>query len=169
MLSKGSVATLPIILLAIAWWQRGRISWRDVARTVPYFLVATVLTVVNIRFQTQGSFSALRSASGLERLLGAGGVVWFYFAKALLPIDLSFVYPRWQISASDWNWWIPVAAAAAVTVVLLWRYGKEWCRALLLAWIFFGAAPSPAMGFADVGFMKYSLVADHYQYLAPSP
>jgi tetratricopeptide (TPR) repeat protein len=49
---------------------------------------------------------------------------------------------------------------------VLWRYRKSWGRPFLFAWGVFCAALVPVMGFTDVGFMKYSLVADHYQHIA---
>ena len=36
----------------------------------------------------------------------------------------------------------------------------------MFAWGFFCAALIPVMGLVDVGFMQYSLVADHYQHIA---
>ena len=41
-----------------------------------------------------------------------------------------------------------------------------WTRPLLFAWGFFCVALLPVLGFADVGFMKHSLVADHYEHIA---
>ena len=107
----------------------------------------------------------MRNADFISRLLGAGGVVWFYLYKALLPVDLAFVYRQWHIENTNPLWWLPVAAALALTVAL-WMCRKSWSRSLLFAWVFFCAALAPVMGFADVGFMKYSLVADHYQHIA---
>ena len=49
---------------------------------------------------------------------------------------------------------------------VLWLYRKSWSRPLLFAWGFFCVALLPVMGFADVGFMKYSLVADRYEHIA---
>jgi protein O-mannosyl-transferase len=37
---------------------------------------------------------------------------------------------------------------------------------LLFAWVYFCIALVPVMGFTDVGFMRFSLVADHYQHIA---
>ena len=99
-----------------------------------------------------------------ERLLGAGCVVWFYLYKALLPFDLAFIYPQWHIKAGNRLWWLPLLAALAVTAVL-WLYRESWSRPLLFAWGFFCVSLVPVMGFTDVGFMKYSLVADHYQHI----
>ena len=164
MLSKGSVVVLPVLLLGIIWWLRP-VTIRDMLRTAPFFAVAAALAAVNVWFQTHGSGEVLRTASFTERLLGAGGVVWFYLYKALLPLDLDFVYPQWHIKAGNPLWWLPLLAAFAVTAVL-WRYRTSWSRPLLFAWGFFCVALAPVMGFTDVGFMKYSLVADHYQHIA---
>ena len=169
MLSKGSVAILPLVLLLIAWWQKGRITEWDLARTAPFFFIAILLTGVNIWFQSHGGGTAIRSASFAERLSGAGAAVWFYLGKALLPINLTFIYPLWKIRTIDLLWWLPLEAAVAFTALLMWKSysspANEW-RTLLLAWGFFCVALAPALGLVDVGFMKYSLVADHYQYIA---
>ncbi len=166
MLSKGSVAILPAVLLLIAWWQRRRIEISDIRKTTPFFVLAALLIYVNIWFQTHGSGNVIRTADTGQRLFGAGAVVWFYLAKAALPLNLSFVYPAWNIELKNWIWWMPLAAAVFASA-FLFRYRRfGWCRALLFAWGLFLIGLVPVMGLADVYFMKYSLVADHYQYLA---
>jgi protein O-mannosyl-transferase len=164
MLSKGSVAVMPLLLLLILWWRRP-LTWRDLLWMLPFFAVAAILTGVNIWFQTHGTGEVIRNASGGIRLLGAGGVVWFYLFKAVFPWNLSFVYPQWQIQVNNPMWWLPLFAVGMVTVVL-WRYRNGWGRPLLFAWGFFCIALLPVMGLIDVYFMKFSLVADHYQHLA---
>jgi tetratricopeptide (TPR) repeat protein len=164
LLSKGSSAVLPALLLGIIWWRRGVKKW-DILRIVPFFLISVLSTGVNIWFQTHGSGGAIRNAGFAERLLGAGSVVWFYLFKAILPYNLMFVYPQWQIRVGNPLWWLPLMAALAVTAVL-WQYRKGWSRSFLFAWGFFCVALLPVMGFTDVGFFQYSLVADHYQHIA---
>ncbi len=180
MLSKGSVAVLPVLLMGITWWlstqeivpiiepRRTRLLVylrRYVWPMAPFFLVALVFTAVNMFFQTIGLQEAIRVADYTQRLLGAGCVVWFYLYKALFPIDLSFVYAHWDIEAGNVLWWIPLFSALVVTAVL-WLYRKSWSRGLLFAWGFFCVALLPVMGFSDVFFMRYALVADHYQHIA---
>ncbi len=168
MLSKGSVAILPIVLLLIVWWQKGRIQISDIARIAPFLLVAVVLAGVDVWFQKHGTQIIFREATLAQRLMGAGTAVWFYLSKALLPLDLIFIYPLWDVRASA-AWLLPLLAALAVTGILLWRLKSPrpvWSRALLFAWAYFCVALAPVMGFTDVGFMRYSLVADHYQYVA---
>ena len=177
MLSKGSVALLPVALAGLLWWRRG-FSWRDWLRLGPFFAVAVGLAIVNVWFQAHGSKEVLRAAGFEERLLGAGAVIWFYLGKALWPLHLIFVYPQWHISAGEVLWWVPLLATAAVTLGLGWRahcwrhtaadYGPReiWWRAGFVAWLYFCAMLVPVMGFTDIVFMKYSLVADHYQHLS---
>src|SRR6185295_4673405 len=99
MLSKGSVAILPLVLLLIDWWKQNRITVRDLVRAAPFVVVAVPLVMANMWFQTHGSGEVIRSTSFIERLLGAGAAVWFYLGKALLPVNLMFVYPQWTIDA----------------------------------------------------------------------
>jgi tetratricopeptide (TPR) repeat protein len=162
MLSKGSVAILPLVLLGIVAWHR-RLSWRDGLWAGPFLLVAGALTAVNVWFQGHHLASAevIRRATPLERLLGAGAAVWFYLSKAVLPFNLTFFYPQWRIAAGQILWYLPLLAAAGLTVWLWRRF-----RPGLFAWLYFCAALLPVMGFTDVYFMKFSLVADHYQHLA---
>ncbi len=164
MLSKGSVAILPVLLLGIVWGRRP-LTRRDLIRAVPFFVVAAVLARVNVWFQTHGIITEIRTASFAERLLGAGAVVWFYLYKAMLPINLAFIYPRWHIDTEQVRWWLPLLACAGVSGVL-WSYRRGWSRPLLFAWGYFCVALVPVMGFTDVGFMEHSLVADHYQHVA---
>lgn len=166
MLSKGSVAVLPVLLLLIVWWRYGRLCKHDVIRTAPFFVMAIGLTLVNIWFQSHGNVESIRGAGFIERLLGAGAVIWFYLCKALLPINLAFIYSPWHIDPSQWQWWLPLFATAAVTAILVWQRRHTWVQALLLAWAFFCISLLPVMGFVDVSFMKTSLVADHYQHIS---
>jgi protein O-mannosyl-transferase len=164
MLCKGTVPMLPVILLGIIWWLRPLSRW-DILKTAPFFVVAAVLTGVHVWFQTKGTGEVIRDAGFVERLLGAGGVVWFYLYKAIFPINLMFVYPQWEIQTSNFLWWMPLFAIIIVTV-MLWLYRDRFNRAFLFAWGFFCVSLIPVMGFSDVVFFRYSLVADHYQHIA---
>ncbi|MGA2798917.1 MAG: tetratricopeptide repeat protein [Thermoguttaceae bacterium] len=164
MLSKGSVAVLPVLLLCIIWWLRP-LTRQDFAWISPFFLLAGILTKVNLWSQVRDTGTVFRSADFLERLLGAAGTVWFYLYKAILPLDLAPVYPQWHIQASYLRWWLPLLAVLGVTVVF-WRHRSGWSRPFLFAWVFFCVALFPVMGFTDVGFMRHALVADRYQHIA---
>lgn len=164
MLSKGSVAILPLVLVGIIAWLRP-LTRRDLVRVVPFLLVTAVLIPVNMWFQSRFTNQVVPAMDLVERVLRAAAVTWFYLYKALLPLHLSFVYPKWQIDAGQLRWWLPFAAAVVATGVL-WRYRRSRARLLLFAWAFFCLSLAPVMGFADIAFMEHSLVADHYQHIS---
>ena len=165
MLSKVSAAIVPPVLLLVVWWMRP-LSRRDVERIVPFFAVVLVLLWVNLWFRSRGiAPPVVDHPSPLDRVLGAAGVVWFYLSKALVPIDLSLMYPDWHVHAAELRWWLALAAAALVTAALWW-FRETWSRPLLFAWLFFCGTLFPVMGFTDVGVGQHIVVADHYAHLA---
>jgi len=164
MLGKGSVAMLPVVLLGIVAWRRP-LTRDDGLRMVPFFVASAVLIAVNLSFTGSEADAIARAAGPGERLLGAGAVVWFYLYKAYVPLHLAFVYPMWTIRAEDPRWWLPLCAALLLTVAL-WLLRGKLGRGPLFAWGYFCVSLVPVMGFTDVYFMRYSLVADHYEHLA---
>jgi tetratricopeptide (TPR) repeat protein len=166
MLSKGSVVVLPLLLLLTIWWWRGRILLADCGKLMPFVLAGAALTGINVWFQTHGSGEAIRDAGFLERSLAAGAIVWFYLYKALVPINLLFIYPNWETNPRELFWWIPLGLLVLVTAGLWMNRRTRWVRAVLTGWLFFVIGLLPVLGFTDTGFMRYSLVADHYQHIA---
>ena len=167
MLSKGAVVSLPVVLLLCGWWRRGAITRRDLLRSLPFFAVAALMSGVEIWFQYARAIGedVIRDDTILQRLIGAGWVVWFYIYKALLPIRLCFIYPRWEIDATNWLAYLPGLALLAL-LGLCWRYRRSWGRPLVFALGYYVLTLGPALGFVDIYFMRYSLVADHYQYVS---
>ena len=159
LLSKGSVAPLPLVLLGLVAWRR-RLTLRDALWSAPFFALAAALALVNVWFQTHGA-SVIRQLTFADRLVGAGGVGWFYLGKALWPARILFIYPQWHLDAARFLWWLPLLAAAVVTAAL-----ARLSRPALFAWGYFWVMLIPVLGFADIAFMEYSPVANHYEHLA---
>jgi len=164
MLSKGSIAMLPVVLLGIIAWQR-RLAVPDWLRLLPFGLVAAVLTGVNIWFQHHHSAEIIRQAGPLQRVLEAGAIAWFYLAKAIWPLHLSFCYPQWELLPGAVSSWLP-ASDAVLGFAPLGLCRGWYGRSLRAALGYFAVMLIPVLGLTDVYFMKYSLVADHYEHLA---
>ncbi len=164
---KGSAVVLPGVLALTTYWIRP-LRRSDAYKLGPLFAMAVILACVNVWFQTHGREVVFRNASYLERALTAGAAIWFYLYKAFLPIDLSLIYPKWNVNVGNWLWYAPMVAALAVSTALTYFELKKkgWARPFFFAWFFFLIALAPALGAADVGFFRFAVVADRYQHFA---
>jgi tetratricopeptide (TPR) repeat protein len=165
-LAKPTAVTLPAVLLLLAWWQRGKIDWRDMLRAIPYLGIAAGLSALAVWMQqalTAGQ--VIRTDPMLSRVALAGTAVWFYLGELVWPANLTLVYPRWWADPHDLLWYrFDVALLAALIVAWIWR--RSWGRPVLVALGCYLALLLPVLGFVNISFMEHSLVADHWQYMA---
>ncbi|MDP7019503.1 MAG: tetratricopeptide repeat protein [Pirellulaceae bacterium] len=177
MFAKTVVVTMPFVLPVLIWWRRGALTWRDFALSLPFLAAAAPMFIIvfssNANFGGAGVKIVGDAAAGggqwdysiLERGLIAGRAMWFYAGKMLYPAQLCFVYPTWDIDAKSIVQ-LAVAIAAAATPIACWMMRGRVGRGPLAAALFFGLTLGPASGFLNYYFQRYSLVADHLQYLA---
>lgn len=163
-LSKTSVVMLPFVLTLCTWWQRGKISREEIIRILPFFAIGGALGINEIFFQYSAiGEDIVRSDGFLSRFASAGWVVWFYLYKAIIPLNLNFIYPRWVIDSSSVISYLPAFIVIGLFVVL-WYHRNNWGKACLFGLGYFVINLFPVMGFFDINFMRFSLVADHWQY-----
>jgi tetratricopeptide (TPR) repeat protein len=166
--SKTVTATFPAAVLLVLWWKRGKLTRKEIVPLLPFFVVGIALgSVTGYLERTHIGAHGVEwsSLTPLDRLLIAARAVWFYAGKLALPITLIFIYPRWLIDPHEVVQWIyPVALA--VVLISLWRLRTRIGRGPLTAILFFIGTLFPALGFVNVYPMRYSFVADHFQYLA---
>ncbi len=112
-----------------------------------------------------GSTEVEWSLSMLQRFVMAGWALWFYLGKLLIPIQLSFVYPIWDIN--DYlSLQLLIPVSCIMSLVALWLFRQKLGKGPLVAMLFFAGTLLPALGFIDYFTMRYTYVADHFQYLA---
>lgn len=166
LLAKTTAASLPLVLAVLLLWKR-RLGKRDLWLLLPMLAAGAVMGRLTALLEKQqvGASGAEWSMSLLERCLVASRALWFYLGKLVLPTNLTFVYPRWEIDErAAWQYLFGLALAAAAICLALaagrWGWGPG------VAFIAFILMLAPALGFFDVFPMRYSFVADHFQYLA---
>jgi tetratricopeptide (TPR) repeat protein len=91
--------------------------------------------------------------------------VWFYLGKLIWPVNLTFIYPRWNLDAVSALKFLPGLLLAAI-FGLAWRWRHSWGRPVLMLMVCYVGLLLPVLGFVNIYFMEYSLVADHWQYAA---
>jgi tetratricopeptide (TPR) repeat protein len=167
LLAKTVVCVLPVVVLLLVWWKRGRIGMRDVVPLLPFFALGLGLALVTVWMEKThvGARGEAWNLSLVDRTLVAGRALWFYAAKLAWPQRLTFIYPRWQIDAGTWWQYLFPAAAGAVAAGLFAARARLG-RGPFVAVAIYAVTLAPALGFIDVYPMRYSFVADHFQYHA---
>ncbi len=166
MLSKTATCTLPAALMLLLCWKRGRLPWREILRLVPFFAAAGGLGVLTYDLEARYVRAAGEyfDFSWVERTLIAGRALWFYAGKLLWPVQVSFVYPQWDIDARVW-WQYVYPGTALLLVFALVVARRRIGTGPLVAILFFGGTLFPVLGFINFYYMRYAFVADHFVYL----
>jgi tetratricopeptide (TPR) repeat protein len=167
LLSKSVAASLPAALLLILWWKRGIVVRRDWLTLLPMLLVGAVFGLLTVWLEREHVLAKGPEwdLSFLDRCLIAGRALWFYASKLVWPQDLAFIYPRWAIDPGAWwQYLFPLAAVAVVSALFVLR--QRMGRGPVTAVLFYAGTLFPALGFFNFYPMRYSFVANHFQYLA---
>lgn len=167
LLSKSVTCTLPVVLLLLLVWKHGRIPLMDAFRLAPFFILGAALGLLTVWMEKSavGAQGTDWDFTWIERCLIAGCVSVFYLIKLVAPLQLTFFYPRWEIDGGRWELYLAPLAVLTL-VVFLWVRRKQWGFGPLAAILYFLVTLFPALGFFAVYPMRYSFVADHFQYLA---
>ncbi|NDC53852.1 MAG: hypothetical protein EBZ74_06060, partial [Planctomycetia bacterium] len=162
LLAKTSVVTFPIAIVGWEWFRR-RLDATAVARSTPFFVAALIGGLLTIACNAAHETGVVHDKTLADRIAGAFMAVWSYIGKAILPVNLCFVYPRWQIDPGSMAGWLP-ALACAGTAALVASLPKSIGGPLAAGVGWYVVMLAPAVGIVDIYFLSYAPVADHYQY-----
>ena len=164
--AKTTACTLPAAMLVMAWWKRHSIDRKRILQVVPFVVISTLMGLVTMWWEKvhQGTSGQMFAFTPIERLLIMSRAIWFYLEKLVLPRNLAFSYPKWDIQPTDLLQYLPVAALIATAVVLWLR--RNSARGTIAAGLFFALTLAPMLGIISLWTFRYTYVADHYQYLA---
>lgn len=167
LMSKTAVCSLAVIILFMIWWREGRLRLRDWGFMLPFFIAAVILGLLTMWIERHflGSIGPEWDFTLTQRCLIASRALWFYVWKLIFPLNLTFIYPRWDIDTMSLFQWLPVVLTIVV-FSLFWLLRKRIGRGPFACIAFFVITLAPGIGFINHYFMRYSFVGDHFQYLA---
>jgi len=165
MLAKTAVSFLPATLLLVLWWQKKRVTVRDVLWLIPMAGISVGMGVLTIYVEQHvGGASGREFQLGfMERVLVSGRSFWFYLGKLLFPYPLIFIYERWQIDAGAW-WQYLYPLATLGLLVGLWMARGRMGKGVWVAFMHFYMTTSMLVLVVVLWMMRYSFVSDHWQY-----
>lgn len=167
LLSKTVLCSLPVIIWLVIWWRRGRLRGFEIAVLVPWLALgaASGLLTAWLEKTHVGASGEVFAFTASQRVMIAGRAAWFYWLKLLWPHPLVFMYPRWDPAEFTPVDLIPPAAVVLLLAGLAMAIPRVG-RGPLVAVLGFLVTVFPALGFVSIYPMRYTFVADHYQYLA---
>jgi tetratricopeptide (TPR) repeat protein len=166
--AKSSACTLPAALFLILWLQKMPITKQRLIQLVPFLILSIGMGLLAVwweRYHQGTSQAVFPFLNPIERTLVASRAVWFYLSKLIWPSNLTFIYPKWNISPAhllDYTWLL-AGIMSCVAIYFLRRYVG---RSVEVAAVFFVVTLTPVLGFIMLFTFRYTFVADHYQYLA---
>lgn len=163
--SKTVTCVWPVAMLIVVWWKDGR-GWLAALRPLaPFFALGLIDGVLTAGLERDkvGAQGPEWEFSLWQRLGIAGRSLWFYLGKLAWPEPLVFIYPRWRLDPAHGVAALLLYVAGALKLL---QRQKKWGRAPFAAVLFFTVALAPALGFVNFYPMRFSFVADHFQYLA---
>ncbi len=163
MLAKTAVAPLPLLLALAGHWLRPlRQRWVALA---PLVAAALVLSIVTVVYEAVDASGPRFAAGANERFARMGWIAWFDLKQAAFPWPTAFVYPRWQIAEWGASAYLPSVAGLCL-LALAWFSDRRARTGLALCLTAYFLMLGPVLGWFNVVFMQYALVADHWQYPA---
>jgi tetratricopeptide (TPR) repeat protein len=162
MLAKPSAVAVPIIAGGIDLLLFRRRWFAVGASLMPWIACAGAIVLVTQDQQSTGLF--VDAVSPSRRPLVASDALSFYWAKVVVPLDMTVDHGRRPatIFEQGWAWWtwiLPVGLLIAAAILPGRRY---WLVGLGI----FTAALGPVLGLVPFEFQEVSTVADRYAYLA---
>lgn len=169
LMSKPSVVTLPLVLLALDFWPLGRLRlqpaagwWREhrciLLEKLPFLALSAIIAYVTVRMQVASNAFAL-AVPLTDRLGNAVVSLARYLGNILRPVELAIFYEH----PGAW----PAAVVTGALVLVLGLTAYAWWRRhrlpwVLAGWAWFLAMLLPALGLLQVGLQA---MADRYTYL----
>lgn len=161
LLSKIQAVILPISMILVDYYFSNKISFKSILKKAPYFMASLATGLIGIYFlKDQGSLETADNYAAIDRLFVGSFSLVVYYIKALIPYELSPLYP--YPTKVPWYFY-PSMLSFIGTAGFLWvAYKRQWKVA------FFGIAFFTANIFFLLQILGagQGFIADRFSYIA---
>lgn len=168
-LSKAMAVPLPLILILIDYYYHRKIDLKTIAEKIPLLIFAILIGYNATIIQATEAIADYKIFTTLQRLMFASYGFMMYWAKLILPINLSAFYPYPTLDKHGGIPLIfniaPIIALAIVFVpgIIFYKMkNSEWLRIYVFGMGFFALMVALVLQFMSVG---SAVMADRYSYL----
>ncbi|MDD5129736.1 MAG: tetratricopeptide repeat protein [Candidatus Omnitrophica bacterium] len=160
LLSKSMAITLPLVLLLLDYFYSRKLSWAVFLEKIPYFLLSVLFGLLALLASSSSQAFYIQGSYGLfTKLAGASGDIVFYLSKLIAPLNLSALYPYFEVKNNPFYLYAFVLVLIlAIAAVISIRYTKK----IILGSGFFLLVIFPALRSLP---LDKILPADRYVYL----
>jgi tetratricopeptide (TPR) repeat protein len=165
LLSKSAAVTLPVVLVAIDFYQARKINRRALLEKLPFFALALLFGIITLLSQKSGGaigdFSTVYSP--INRFFLVVYSIAFYIVKMIIPFNLSALhyYPDAEGGMLPWPYYLSLPVLLALSSLLLKK--TSFRRETISGMLFFLITISVMLQFFTFG---YSLTAERYTYIS---
>ncbi len=165
-LAKSAAVTLPLLLLALDWYQQGKWRWANVWNKIPFFAISLVFGLYTF-FTREAEGHQLVVASKtynlFDRFLMVCHSLLFYPVQLLAPLRLSIYYPMEKIGGIwSWDYYAAPLVVAALTW-LVWRFAQKQ-RIIGLSALWYVLPLVVMLPYVTVG--TFEMRSDRYVYVS---
>ena len=160
LLSKAMAVTVPIAVILLDYFRGRKVSSKVIVEKVPFFILVGVLGAVNFHFLTVKKLTSITAPVAL-RVYYYAKTIPFYLGKALLPVNLSALYPYASVSSRQLGE-IKYYIAATVFLVAGAVFSRRYSKKVIFGSVFFLCTIAPVLQIIPSG---SAFAADRYMYL----
>jgi len=163
-LSKSAAVVLPLVLLLLDYYTGRRIDRKLVIEKIPFFAVSLIFGLLAVYSQKSSGIieNWAPDTSFIERLSIVAYSFSSYIFKAVVPIQLSAVYPYPAGIGSTLPFIYYFSVLFAGIVLFMVWFSKRWGKEVIFGFLFFIITIIMVMQFIPVGMVT---MADRYTYI----
>jgi tetratricopeptide (TPR) repeat protein len=159
--SKAMAVTIPVVLILLDWFNRRGINKKVILEKVPFFALAFVVGLINLKFEIATGATHLKVSTASRGYFIAKEIP-FYLYKTVLPVNLSALYPYHKtLTAAETQSTVLYIAITLILIALV-AVSKRYTRKVIFGSLLFFIMILPVLKLIPAG---SAFAADRYMYL----